>query len=134
MGLLDIAKDALKGGEAGAKNPLMEAIMQMLANPKTGGLQELAKSFQDSGLGQQISSWVGTGSNLPISADQIKGVFDSAQLGQIASKLGLTENETAGGLADIMPKLIDKLTPNGEMPEGDMLSKGLGILKGKLFS
>jgi uncharacterized protein YidB (DUF937 family) len=100
---LDIAKDALKGDEAGAKNPLMEATMQMLANPKTFGLQELANSFQDSGLGQQISSWVGTGSNLPISADQIKKVFNSAQLRQIASKLGLTENEAAGGLADNCP-------------------------------
>ena len=100
---MDIAKDALKGGEAGAKNPLMEATMQMLANPKTFGLQELANSFQDSGLGQQISSWVGTGSNLPISADQIKKVFNSAQLRQIASKLGLTENEAAGGLADNCP-------------------------------
>ena len=113
MELLNIAKNALKGGEAGWGNPLMEEIMQMLANPKTGGLQELAKSFQDSGLGQQISSWVGNGSNLPISTDQIKKVFDSAQLGQIASKLGLTENETTAELADMLPKLIDKLTPSG---------------------
>lgn len=134
MGILDMVKNAMKKGDAGGGKALGETLMQMVSNPNSGGVTGLLKSFQDSGMKEQIASWVGNGSNLPISTDQIKKVFDSVQLGQIASKLGMTENETAGGLADILPKLIDKLTPNGEMPEGDMLSKGLGMLKGKLFS
>ncbi|MBN1356490.1 DUF937 domain-containing protein [bacterium] len=131
MGLLDMVKGA-KGG-AGGENQLMNIVIQLISDPKIGGLQGLLKSFQDNGLGQQAASWVSSGANLGISADQIKKVLGMGKLGQIASQLGVSENEAAEGLVDVLPNVIDKLTPKGQIPEGAMLSQGLNMLKGKLF-
>jgi len=136
MGLLDSVTSALGGaGGTSGGNPLLEIVMQMLSNNgQTGGLAGLAQAFQDKGLGEQMASWISTGKNLPISPEQIRSVLGSGQLGQIASRLGMDEQQAAGGLADLLPQVIDKLTPNGHMPQGDdLLAQGLPLLKGKLF-
>lgn len=138
MGLLDMVTGALGGGAGGSGgNPLLGIVMQMLTKGGQGGgggLADLAKAFQDKGMGDQMASWVSTGQNLPISPEQIKNVLGGGQLGQIASQLGVNENEAAGGLADMLPQVIDKLTPNGQMPQSDdLMAKGLELLKGKLF-
>lgn len=137
MGLLDMVTGALGGGAAGngGGNPLLGIVMQMLTNNgQGGGLAGLAKAFQDKGMGDQMASWISTGQNLPISPDQIKNVLGSGQLGQIASQLGVDEQQAAGGLADMLPQVIDKLTPNGQIPQSnDLMAQGLELLKGKLF-
>ena len=136
MGLLDAVTGALgsAGGNSGG-NPLLDVVMQMLSNnSQSGGLAGLAKAFQDNGLGEQMASWIGTGQNLPVSAEQIRQVLGSGQLGQIASQLGMNEQQAAGGLADLLPQVVDKLTPGGQMPQGeDLMAKGLELLKGRLF-
>ena len=124
MGLLDAVTGALggAGGNSGG-NPLLDVVMQMLSNnSQSGGLAGLAKAFQDNGLGEQVASWIGTGQNLPVSAEQIRQV------------LGMNEQQAAGGLADLLPQVVDKLTPGGQMPQGeDLMAKGLELLKGRLF-
>jgi len=136
MGLLDGVMGALggAGGDSGS-NPLLDIVTQMLSsNSQNGGMAGLAKSFQDKGLGVQMASWIGTGQNLPVTPDQIKAVLGGGQLGQIASQLGTNEQQAADGLADLLPQVIDKLTPNGQMPQGDdLMAQGLALLKGKLF-
>ena len=107
--------------------------MKVLADPNNGGLQGLLKSFQDSRLGEQAASWVGNGANLPVSAEQIRSASGGGSLGQIASQMGLSEGAAAGSLGDVLPGLIDKLTPNGQVPEGDLLAQGMTLLKGSLF-
>ena len=134
MGLLDMVKNVLKSGDIQGGNPMMDTVMNMVANPSGGGLQGLVKTLQSSGLSDEVASWVSTRSNIPVSAEQIMKAFRGGQLGQIASKLGVSENEAAGELADVLPKVIDKLTPEGQIPEGDLLAKGLNMMKGKLFS
>ena len=139
MGLLDMVTGALggAGGNGGGANPLLGIVMQMLTKGGQGGgggLADLAKAFQDKGMGDQMSSWISTGQNLPISADQIKAVLGGGQLGQIANQLGVDETQAAGGLADMLPQVIDKLTPNGQIPQqNDLMAQGLELLKGKLF-
>lgn len=140
MGLLDSAMGALGGalggaGGSGSGNPMLDAAMRLLSNQGgNGGLAGLVQAFQDKGLGELIASWIGTGQNLPISADQIKAVLGGGQLGQIAGQLGMNESQAAGGLADLLPQVIDTLTPNGQMPQGDdLMAQGLALLKGKLF-
>lgn len=140
MGLLDSAMGALGGALGGAGgngngNPMLDVVMQLLSNQGgNGGLAGLVQAFQDKGLGELIASWIGTGQNLPVSPDQIKAVLGGGQLGQIAGRLGLNESQTAGGLADLLPQVIDSLTPNGQMPQGDdLMAQGLSLLKGKLF-
>jgi uncharacterized protein YidB (DUF937 family) len=136
MGLLDNVMGALGGaGDNGGGNPMLDVAMQLLSNKgEAGGLAGLVQAFQQNGLGEQMASWVGTGQNLPISAEQIQAVLGGGQLGQIAGQLGMNETQAAGGLADLLPQVIDQLTPNGQLPQGDdLMAQGLALLKGKLF-
>lgn len=139
MGLFDQVAGAITGatgtspeGEDG--NSLLATVMQLVNNPQTGGLAGLVQSFQKGGLAEVANSWVSTGQNLPISAEQIQSVLGSEQVSQIASKLGISTDQASGQIAEFLPQIVDKLTPNGTIPEsGDLLSQGLELLKGKLF-
>lgn len=94
------------------------------------GIAGIVSQFTKGGLGDVISSWVGKGENKPVSASQISNVLGNDQLGNIAKQLGLSTEETSSQLSEILPKAIDKLTPEGKVPDGDILSKGMDLLKG----
>ena len=134
MGLLDqlgqAAGGMLGGGNA---NPLLKAILSLLdKNSQLGGLEGLIQSFQRNGLPDIVNSWVGTGQNLPISPDQVKQGLGSDLIGQLASKAGLSSDVASSQLANLLPGLIDKLTPDGKVPAGGLLEQELNLLKGKL--
>ena len=136
MGLFDQVAGALAGSQSGGSGDLLAAIMQLVNDPKHGGLQGLVQSFQQGGLGEIVNSWVSTGQNLPISAEQITSVLGGSSLQDIAAKLGVSPDQAAGSLAEILPQAVDTLTPNGQIPQGgDLLAQGLDMLKkGGLFS
>lgn len=131
MGLFEELKGSLFGG--GDKNKLLESIMGLINDPQTGGLSGLAQTFKDKGLGDVVSSWIGTGKNLPVSADQINQALGSEQIQQISEKAGVSQEEASKGLAGLLPEIIDKLTPDGKVPEGNLLAQGLDTLKKKIF-
>lgn len=135
MGLLDELAGGLAGKlfGGGDKNKLFEGIMGLINNPQTGGLSGLAQMFKDKGLGDAISSWISTGKNLPVSANEIKQVLGADQIQQISKNAGVSQEEASKGLAGLLPEIIDKLTPEGKVPESDMLAQGLNMLKSKLF-
>ena len=109
------------GGLGGNLGALLPIITGMLANgSQQGGLGGLMEKFNQAGMGDQMSSWVGKGENLPISADQLSSVLGSGAIGDIASKLGVGQGEAGGMLAQVLPGLIDKLTPNGQAPAGGL--------------
>ena len=135
MGLFDQVVGALAGGQSGGNAALLETVMQLVNNPQTGGLAGLVQSFQQGGLGAVVNSWVPTGQNLPISAEQIQSVLGGTALQDIAAKLGVGQQQVSGNLAEMLPQIIDQLTPNGQLPQGgDLMAQGLELLKGKLFS
>lgn len=135
MGLFDQVIGAMASGQSGGNNALLETVMKMISDPQNGGLQGLIQSFQQGGLGDIVNSWVSTGQNLPISAEQIQSVLGSSSLGNIAAQLGLNTEQASGSLASMLPQLIDSLTPNGEVPQGgDLMSQGMEMLKGKFFA
>jgi len=120
MGLLDeiVGKAAgLLGGDKGEQPGLLGGIMEMVAGKESGGMAGLVQSFQEKGLGGVISSWIGTGENLPISADQIQQVMGSDTIQNLAAKFGISTEELSGKLAEFLPGAIDKMTPNGTLPE-----------------
>ncbi len=123
MGLFDqFAKglgDKLSGGEG--QNPLFETIMGRVNNPDTGGLTGLVETFKSKGLGDIVSSWIGTGQNQPVSGEQIQQVLGGEQIEQIAEKTGTSKEEVAAKLAALLPAIIDKLTPGGTIPEDGLL-------------
>ena len=134
MGLLDSVVGALAGGQSGGSTGLMDAVMQLI-NSQPGGLGGLVQSFQQGGLGEIVNSWVSTGQNLPVSAEQLQSVLGGGALQDIAAKLGVSPEQASGSLADLLPQVVDKLTPNGQLPEGgDLLAQGMDLLKkGGLF-
>ena len=135
MSLLDQALGALAGGQSGDNSALLQTVMQLVNNPQNGGLEGLIQSFQQGGLGEIVNSWVSTGQNLPISAEQVQSVLSDSSLSGLAAQLGVSPEQASGSLADMLPQLIDQLTPNGQMPQGgDLLTQGLDMLKkGGLF-
>jgi uncharacterized protein YidB (DUF937 family) len=92
-----------------------------------------AQMFQDKGLSDVISSWISRGKNLPVSADQIKQALGAGKVQEISRNIGVSEEETSTGLASLLPEIIDKPTPDGKVPDNDMLAQGLNTLKTKLF-
>ena len=135
MSLLDQALGAFAGGQSGDNSALLQTVMQLVNNPQNGGLEGLIQSFQQGGLGEIVNSWVSTGQNLPISAEQIQSVLGGSSLSGLAAQLGVSPEQASGSLADMLPQLIDQMTPNGRMPQGgDLLTQGLDMLKkGGLF-
>lgn len=115
----------------GGSNDAVGAISNLIE--QHGGLGGLVQQLQNGGLSEVVSSWVGTGANLPVSADALQQALGSEQIGQIAAKLGLSPDQAAGSLAQLLPQVVDKLTPNGSIEPGGLLEQGLGLLKGKLF-
>lgn len=136
MGLFDQVVGALAGGEAGSQGGLLQTVMQLVNDPKIGGLEGLVKTFQQGGLGEIVNSWVSSGQNLPISAEQIQSVLGGSALQDIAAKLGVSPQQASGSLAEVLPQWVDSMTPNGQLPEGgDLLAQGMDLLKkGGLFS
>jgi uncharacterized protein YidB (DUF937 family) len=134
MGFMDELKKVVVGeqGAAGGQSSMLDDLLGMLNDQKSGGITGLIQKFNEKGLGEHISSWIGTGKNLPISADQIRDVLGSDRIKELASKLNIGEHDASKSLADLLPQLIDKLTPDGSVPHQDMLSQGIDMLKKKL--
>jgi uncharacterized protein YidB (DUF937 family) len=133
MGLLDQITGALgqQLGGSGQANQLMQMAVNLVKS-HPGGLQGLVQQFAQAGLGQQVQSWVSSGQNLPISAEQITQVLGSGKVQQIAKQLGIDHADAASGLANLLPHVVDHLTPNGAVQD-DLVQQGLSMLKGKLF-
>jgi uncharacterized protein YidB (DUF937 family) len=137
MGMLDGLLGSLMGGMTGdgtggrQQSPLVQIALQLMQ--QNGGLSGLLAKFQQAGYGAQADSWVSTGQNQPISADVLSQVLGHGQLGQIAQQLGISHGDAAGGLASMLPQMIDKMTPNGQIPDdhGDMVAQALAILTKK---
>ena len=135
MGMLeDLAGGALGkllgGGNSGK---LVQVAMSMLGGAGgLGGLSGLLSKFQSSGLQEQADSWVSTGENKGIDADQVRQAIGDDEIDRVANEAGVSRDEAAGGLAELLPQLIDKLTPDGNVPDQGGLMDRLGSL-GKLL-
>jgi uncharacterized protein YidB (DUF937 family) len=134
MGLLEgLAGSLLGGGQGEGMNPqLLSALAQMFLGQGGGGggLQGLLAMFQQKGLGELVQSWVSTGANLPISAEQIMGVLGHGNIQQLASQSGLSAQDVGAQLAQHLPGLVDTLSPEGQLPDTSALEGFLGMLKG----
>ena len=135
---------------------LINAVIQMIANRGGGGslgsglntglggdsemgglgglgsLGGLIGALTQSGMGNVANSWVGGGQNLPISPDQITQIFGGGAggglLAQLAQQAGMSQGDAASSLSQILPDLVDKLTPDGQVPEQGTLDQMLGSL------
>jgi uncharacterized protein YidB (DUF937 family) len=134
MSLLDtlassFGNSSSQGGAAPAG--LVAAAMEFVNN-QPGGLNGLIQRFHENGAGDIVSSWIGNGENKPISPDTLTNVLGSGAVGEMAQKAGVSGDQLSGMLAAVLPHLVDKATPNGEVPaEGQLdLTSVLGSLGG----
>jgi uncharacterized protein YidB (DUF937 family) len=135
------AQQAQQGGLGGIlssvmQNPqMMNAITGMLSNDGgQGGLGGMMAKFQQAGMGDVVNSWVGSGDNMPINADQLSQVLGSDTLSNLAQQMGMQPGDAAGQLSQALPDIINALTPNGQAPEGGLGNMGdlAGMLGGLL--
>jgi uncharacterized protein YidB (DUF937 family) len=104
--------DGLLGGAVGAE---MATVVNSFIQ-QHGGVQGIVAQFEKQGLGPTVQSWVGSGPNQAISADQVHQVFGSGMIAQLAAKAGLNPQDLAHKLSQVLPGAIDKLTPDGKVP------------------
>ena len=119
MGLLDnLLGGALKGALGQAGSAALPAVLSgILAKTDLGNLQGIVNKLQESGLGNQVQSWLGNGTNLPVSPDQLRNALGNDQVRQIAQQLGLPVDGALKALAEHLPAAVDQASPNGEVEE-----------------
>ncbi len=127
MGLLDDVLGMAGMGGASAQPQqhagALSEILNYINSPQVGGISGLQQMFQQKGLGGVISSWISTGQNLPISAEQLQNVLHGSALQNIAAKTGMDSGQVTSILAQMLPNVIDKLTPNGQVPDSGALAQ-----------
>jgi uncharacterized protein YidB (DUF937 family) len=144
MSLLDAVLGAVGGQQGGPQGMLLNAVVGMLTQGGgggaagaaggmggLGGLGGLIGKFQQGGMGDAVNSWVGHGQNMPVSADQVTSALGNDTISQLAKQLGMGNGDVAGQLSQMLPHLVDKMTPNGQMPAAGQ-DGGLGDLAGML--
>lgn len=131
MGLLDSALGMMQQGSQGGGS-IASAAMALLQGGDAQGLQGVLQAFREKGLGEAVASWISTGPNQPIGPDDVVGALGADRVASIAKSTGLSTADTSAQLADLLPQLVDRLTPGGQLPEGGALAQGLALLRGKL--
>ena len=135
MGLFDSLLSSVLGGATGTSGGQQNALVQLatglITNHSSGnGLAGLAQQFDQQGLGHLMQSWIGTGQNQAIAPDQLHQVLGAEQVQQFAQQNGMQGSQVTTALAALLPQIIDKLTPKGQVPHqndiGGMLTGLLG--------
>lgn len=136
MNILNTVLGALGGGSGGDSSQLLSTVMGLLngnENEAGNGIGGLLSQFQENGMGDAVQSWLGSGSNLPISADQLTSVLGSDKIAEIAQQVGISTDDISGQLANMLPQAVDKLTPDGQVPDGGLDLGSLGSMLGGLL-
>ena len=129
MDILNTLKSVLGGGRGNKQPDLMSTVLNLIGG-QSGGLGGFVQQFASKGLGDVAQSWVSTGKNLPISPEQLKSVLGSDVVKGLASKVGMDSNALTSQLSNLLPQVVDKLTPDGKIPEGDIMTQGMNLLGG----
>lgn len=119
--------------QTGQGDVLITAAMVML--DKAGGIQGVMEKFQKSGLGDIVASWVGTGQNQSITPDQITQALGQENIQVITQEVNIPAEQSGNLLSELLPVLIDQLTPNGQVPDqNQMANLGKTVLASVLKS
>jgi uncharacterized protein YidB (DUF937 family) len=116
------------GGGAGTGGGLADVLGQVLGGSgrgTPGGLGGLLEQLQRTGFGEQADSWVSRGTNKPISPDAMTQVFGQEGLEQLSRQAGISPEEASSGLSALLPEVVDRMTPDGTVPDADALAKSV---------
>ena len=135
MGLLDdVVGAALGKSGSGLSSPIAMALMALLASRMSasaqtpqgslGGLGALIDRFRNNGFEDAINSWIGTGQNQAISPGQLRQALGQETVEDLSQRTGLPHGDLLSQLSNILPGVVDKLTPNGRLPSDAELLPG----------
>lgn len=130
MSLLDLA-GSMMGGQGGGSQNALGAVLNMVNN-HPGGLPGLISAFEQGGMGGAVNSWISPGvPNQPVSGQQVQNTLGTSQIEEVASKLGVPPAAASSVIAQMLPGIIDHLTPNGQVPgaNSNLLQMGEGLLR-----
>jgi uncharacterized protein YidB (DUF937 family) len=105
---------------------VLSQIVSMIQS-RPGGLMGVLQSLQQGGLGHLVQSWIGTGQNLPVSQDQVRNSLGTDWLSRVSQMTGLSQAEVEQHLQAVLPQVVDHLSPNGQLPQGDLSSELTGL-------
>ena len=115
----------------------LSGIVDLLHSPQVGGIGGLLQLFQSHGLGHVAQGWVGQGPNPGVSSNQLMQVLGPAVIGQFASRLGLPQDQASHYLSQLLPHVVDHMTPDGQVPPETATPSNAGgifdMLKGRLL-
>ena len=111
---------------------LLKALLRMLL--AMGGVDGLVNKFQQAGVGDLAESWVGSGKNKSIMPDQLTNVLGKDQIAALAQQVGIPESQGSSVISQILPAMVDKLTPDGKAPESSNLETLGKVLLGGVKS
>jgi uncharacterized protein YidB (DUF937 family) len=132
-----VLNSALSGTTAGStpaatQSQLVPAVMELIN--QHGGVSGLVQQLQSGGLGGAVQSWIGSGANQPVTAEQITQALNAPAVAQFAQRIGVNPAEVGPVLAQLLPVVVDHLTPNGQVGEHNVLGELAGsLLHSKLF-
>ncbi len=135
MGLLDEVMSQFGAAtgrpiEPGHHGLARELLGMFAPSGMSGGLANLINICHQRGLGDAVNSWISTGENLPITAEQVKTILGSSEIQSLASRAGIDPDATVAACARILPLLVDKATPDGRIPStGELLRTISGSFK-----
>jgi uncharacterized protein YidB (DUF937 family) len=124
MGLLDDAMGMLGGGKGGGSSQIMGALGGLVAS--AGGMEGIMSKLEASGMGDKLQSWIGTGQNQEMSAAEVEQALGKEEIQKAAAEAGVSEQEAADGLAGLLPQMIDKISPDGKLPDMGQLDEMMG--------
>jgi len=129
MSLIDDLAAKVKGA-LGANSPaagMIDHVIEYVHNTESsGGLHGVVQKFEQSGLGALVQSWISTGKNLPVSPDQVQAVLGSERIAKWAAKLGISPEQANQQIAQVLPQVVDHLTPGGSLPTLDEMKAKVG--------
>lgn len=122
-----------RGGGGGAAGGVLKMLLPMVIGMLgSGGLGKIIGGMKANGLSAQADSWVSTGANEPVGADDVRRVVDQADIARVAEQLGVSEDEAAEALAQVLPAAVDHVTPQGQVPDDREVDSALDQLKSLL--
>ncbi len=118
MGILDMLTSVMASKAASELETAVIPVVlsEVLGNGSEGGLSAIVAKLQQAGFGDQVKSWIGTGQNLPISAQQLQQVLGSDLVKQLAARFGIPVDQLSTVLAQVLPAVVDQASPKGTLP------------------
>ena len=129
MGLFDRLASNMLGQLGGEKGAIAQLAVDVFN--QNGGLTGVLQKFKTAGFDNEVTSWISKGSNLPITAEQIVQALGSGTIQQAASKLDMRAQDISAKIAEYLPQVIDRMTPDGQVPREpvNVLATLMGMMK-----